>query len=62
MQTDLAVEFIEENADRPFSLYQSYYSPHEPNNPPKRFHKPYQGKNVEHEAYYASVVALDEEI
>ncbi len=62
VQTDSAVEFIEENADRPFFLYQSYYSPHEPNNPPKRFHEPYEGKNVEHEEYYASVTALDEEI
>ncbi|MDE0109354.1 MAG: sulfatase-like hydrolase/transferase [Bryobacterales bacterium] len=62
IQTDDAVEFIEENADRPFFLYQSYYSPHEPNNPPKRFHEPYEGKNVEHEEYYASVTALDEEI
>ena len=62
VQADIAVGFIEENADRPFFLYQSYYSPHEPNNPPKRFHEPYTGKNVEHEDYYASVTALDEEI
>lgn len=62
IQTDHAIEFIDENAGRPFFLYQSYYSPHEPNNPPKRFHEPYEGKNVEHEEYYASVTALDEEI
>ena len=62
VQTDMAVEFIDENADRPFFLYQSYYSPHEPNNPPKKFLEPYKGKNVEHEEYYASVTALDEEI
>ena len=62
IQTDIAVEFIEENAGRPFFLYQSYYSPHEPNNPPKRFYEPYKGKDVEHEDYYASVTALDEEI
>ena len=62
IQTDRAIEFIDDNAHRPFFLYQSYYSPHEPNNPPKRFHEPYEGKNVEHEEYYASVTALDEEI
>ena len=59
VHTDSGIRFIEQNADRPFFLYQSYYSPHEPNDPPRRFFEPYQGKNVEHEDYYASVTALD---
>lgn len=62
VQTGLGVEFIEENAHRPFLLYESYYSPHEPNDPPKRFLDPYRGRNVAHADYYASVAALDVEI
>ncbi len=59
VHTDLGIEFIEQNAERPFFLYQSYYPPHKPHDPPKQFFEPYQGKNVEHEEYYAAVTALD---
>ena len=34
IQTDEGIRFIEQNADRPFFLYQSYYSPHAPFQPP----------------------------
>ena len=60
--TSDGIDFIERNADRPFFLYQSYYSPHEPNDPPKKFFEFYRGKNVEHEDYYASVTSLDSNI
>ena len=59
VHTDLGIEFIEQNADRPFFLYQSYYSPHEPNDPPKQFRDLFRGKNVDHDDYYASISALD---
>jgi arylsulfatase A-like enzyme len=51
------MRFIEDHKDEPFFLYQSYYSPHEPNDPPKRFLEQYQGQD--HAEYYASVAALD---
>jgi arylsulfatase A-like enzyme len=59
VQTDLAIEFLEQNAARRFFLYQSYYAPHEPYDPPKRFLEPYHGKGLEREGYYASVANLD---
>ncbi len=62
VHTDLGIEFIEQNADRPFFLYQSYYPPHRPHDPPKQFFESYRGKNVEHEEYYASVTALDYDV
>jgi arylsulfatase A-like enzyme len=57
VHTDKGIRFIERHADEPFFLYQSYYSPHEPNDPPKRFLEHYEGQ--EHAEYYASVTALD---
>ncbi len=62
VHTDLGIKFIEEHADEPFFLYQSYYSPHEPNNPPKQYYEPYEGKDVEHVDYYATVTGLDHEV
>ncbi len=57
VHTDQGIRFIERHRDEPFFLYQSYYSPHEPNDPPKRFLEPYEGQD--HADYYASVSALD---
>ena len=57
VHTDQGIRFIERHRDEPFFLYQSYYSPHEPNDPPKRFLEPYEGQD--HAGYYASVSALD---
>ena len=37
VHTDQGIRFIERHRGEPFFLYQSYYSPHEPNDPPKRF-------------------------
>lgn len=57
VHTAQAVEFIGQNARQPFFLYQSYYSPHEPLDPPKEFLARYP--NVENAGYYASVANLD---
>ena len=59
VQTELGIEFIEQNANRPFFLYQSYYPPHEPYDPPARFLERYHGAGVEPSGYYANVAALD---
>ena len=36
IQTNEGIRFIQENADRPFFLYQSYYTPHAPFQPPDK--------------------------
>lgn len=59
VHTDLGIEFIDENAGRPFFLYQSYYAPHDPIDPPKRFLEPYRGRDIDHAGYYAAVTNLD---
>jgi len=59
VQTGQGIEFLESNTGRGFFLYQSYYAPHEPDDPPKQFLDHYRGKNVAHAAYYASVSNLD---
>lgn len=60
IQTDQGVRFIREHADEPFFLYQSYYAPHEPHNPPKKYLKQYEGQ--EHAAYNATVANIDENV
>lgn len=59
VHTDLGIEFIHDNASRPFFLYQSYYAPHEPLDPPRRFLDMYEDSDVEPAAYYAAVSNLD---
>jgi arylsulfatase A-like enzyme len=57
VQTDLAVRWMEQQRDQPWFLYQSYYAPHEPLDPPKQYADKYAGK--EHAAYHATVDNLD---
>ncbi len=57
VHTDQGIGFIEDHADEPWLLYQSYYAPHEPLDPPKRFLEPYAGQ--EHAGYHGSVSNLD---
>lgn len=57
VHTDQGIQFIEQHAHEPFFLYQSYYAPHEPNDPPKQFLEHYRGQ--ENAEYYASVSNLD---
>ena len=59
MQTDRGIEFINANADRPFFLYQSFYPPHPPWDPPRKYYEPYQGSNLEPKGYYETVTSLD---
>ena len=59
IQTDRGIEFIEQNADRPFFLYQSYYPPHPPWDPPKKYYEHYRGRGLEPAGYYETVTSLD---
>ncbi len=59
IQTDRGIEFIEQNAQRPFFLYQSFYPPHPPWDPPKKYYEPTRGKNLKPEGYYETVASLD---
>ena len=60
VDTDDAVRFLEENRARPFALFVSYYPPHNPYNPPRKFEEMYQGR--EHAGYYGAVTAVDLDI
>lgn len=62
IQTDEGIRFIEQNADRPFFLYQSYYTPHGPYQPPLQYEELYQGRAIDHQSYYASVSSLDHNV
>lgn len=57
VETDEGIRFIEANADRPWFLYQSYYAPHEPLDPPAEWAAKFAGK--EHADYHATIANLD---
>jgi arylsulfatase A-like enzyme len=57
IHTDDGIRFIEANVGRPWFLYQSYYAPHEPLDPPKEWASRFTGK--EHADYHATVANLD---
>lgn len=57
VHTDQGIQFIQQHTHEPFFLYQSYYAPHEPNDPPKQYYEHYA--NEEHADYHASVTNLD---
>jgi len=57
VETDEGIRFIEANAGRPWFLYQSYYAPHEPLDPPKQWAEKFA--NQEHADYHATVANLD---
>lgn len=57
VHTDDAIAFMEQNQRRPWFLYQSYYAPHEPLDPPKEWMAKFAGQ--EHAEYYATVAHLD---
>jgi choline-sulfatase len=59
VETDEALEFIERNASRRFFLYQSYYAPHVPNDPPKKYLEYYRGRTDSQVNYHATVTNLD---
>ena len=57
IETDEGIRFIEANANRPWFLYQSYYAPHEPLDPPKQWASKFANK--EHADYHATIANLD---
>jgi uncharacterized sulfatase len=57
IQTEQGIRFIQRHSDEPFFLYQSYYAPHEPHDPPKEYLKQYEG--WDHAEYHATVSNLD---
>ena len=62
IQTAEGIRFIQENADRPFFLYQSYYTPHAPFQPPRKYAEMYRDREIDHKNYYASVTSLDHNV
>jgi len=59
-ETDDAIRFLRENRSRRFALFVSYYPPHTPYDPPRKFAGMYQGR--EHAAYYGAVTAVDADV
>ena len=62
IQTNEGIRFIQQNADRPFFLYQSYYTPHAPFQPPQKYLDIYKNRNIDHKKYYAAVSSLDDNV
>jgi len=62
IQTNEGIRFIQQNADRPFFLYQSYYTPHAPFQPPQKYVDLYQDRNIDHKSYYAAMSSLDSNV
>ena len=60
VETDDAIRFLEENRARPFALFVSYYPPHTPYDPPRKFSAMYAGR--EHADYYGAVTAIDTDV
>jgi arylsulfatase A-like enzyme len=56
-ETDDAARFLEQNRSSPFALFVSYYPPHTPYDPPRRYSAMYEGR--EHADYYGAVTAVD---
>ena len=61
---DPVLDFVEENADRPFFLWFAPKVPHLPHNPPERFRELYQDVDVPawSRGYYASVSWFDDAV
>jgi arylsulfatase A-like enzyme len=57
VETDEGIRFIEANADRPWFLYQSYYAPHEPLDPPKEWASKFL--HQQDADYHATIANLD---
>jgi arylsulfatase A-like enzyme len=62
IQTNEGIRFIQQNADRPFFLYQSYYTPHAPYQPPQKYVDMYQDRTIDHKNYYAAMSSLDSNV
>jgi len=62
IQANEGIRFIQQNADRPFFLYQSYYTPHAPYQPPQKYVDMYRDRAIDHKNYYASMSSLDDNV
>ena len=61
-ETDLGIDFLERNKNRPFVLCQSYYPPHTPYNPPEEYVRQYRGTILRPAKYYGGVSAVDKNV
>jgi arylsulfatase A-like enzyme len=61
-ETRQAIEFLDQHGSKPFMLAVSYYPPHTPYDPPKKYEQMYADKGVDHAAYYGAVTAVDRDI
>ena len=57
IETDEGIRFINANANRPWFLYQSYYAPHEPLDPPKEWASKF--RDQADADYHATIANLD---
>ncbi|MCD6288546.1 MAG: sulfatase-like hydrolase/transferase, partial [Candidatus Hydrogenedentes bacterium] len=64
LEADYAIEFIKQNANRPFVCWLSFYPPHTPKTVPDENLALYAGKfdNKEQDIYYAMVNRIDQNI
>ncbi|MBT7952933.1 MAG: sulfatase-like hydrolase/transferase [Gammaproteobacteria bacterium] len=62
IQTNEGIRFIQQNVDRPFFLYQSFYTPHAPFQPPQKYVDMYKNRSIDHKNYYAAVSSLDNNV
>jgi choline-sulfatase len=59
IQTNEGIRFVSQHAERPFFLYQSYYTPHGPYQAPEEYLDLYENSAIEHQNYYAAVSSVD---
>jgi arylsulfatase A-like enzyme len=78
VQTDMALEFIEQGGETPFLLYSCWGPPHKPRQAPQEYHQLYDAGDIELRPnvpdanaaatrekiadYYASMTALDDQV
>ena len=62
IQTNEGIRFIKQNSDRPFFLYQSFYTPHAPFQAPQKYLDMYEKREIDHKGYYAAVSSLDHNV
>ena len=59
METRQAIEFLDKRGSKPFMLAVSYYPPHTPYDPPKKYEDMYRDKGIDHPGYWGAVTAVD---
>jgi arylsulfatase A-like enzyme len=61
-ETRQGIEFLEKHASKPFMLAVSYYPPHTPYDPPKKYEAMYRDKGIDHLGYWGAVTAVDRDL